>query len=157
MDAYLAFKWLHIVSSTILFGTGVGTAAQMWLAHMRGDVAAIATVTRNVVFVDWIFTGTSAVIQPLSGLMLIVLVGYDLWESWLVITYLLYVLTAFCWFRVVWLQIQIRNIAAEARDGATALPPIYYAYMRQWFWLGWPAFTSLMIVFALMIGRPALW
>ena len=157
MDAYLSFKWLHIVSSTILFGTGIGTAAQMWLAHVRGDVSAIATVTRNVVFVDWIFTGTSAVIQPLSGLVLIVLVGYDLWESWLVLTYGLYVLTAICWFRVVWLQIQIRNLACEARDKTTTLPEAYHAYMRQWFWLGWPAFLSLMIVFGLMIGRPTLW
>jgi len=157
MDAYLFFKWLHIVSSTILFGTGIGTAAQMWLAHLRGDVPAIATVTRNVVFVDWIFTGTSAVIQPLSGLMLIVLAGYDLWESWLVLTYGLYVLAAICWFRVVWLQIQIRNIATVARDGQTSLPPDYYLYMRQWFWLGWPAFISLVIIFGLMVGRPLLW
>ena len=157
MDAYLSFKWLHIVSSAILFGTGIGTAAQMWLAHVRGDVSAIATVTRNVVFLDWIFTGTSAVIQPLSGLVLIVLVGYDLWESWLVLTYGLYVLTGLCWFRVVWLQIQIRNFATVARDRRTALPEAYHNYMRQWFWLGWPAFISLMIVFGLMIGRPTLW
>lgn len=157
MDAYLFFKWVHIVSSTILFGTGIGTAAQMWLAHLRGDVPAIATVTRNVVLVDWIFTGSSAVIQPLSGLMLIVLVGYDLWDSWLMLTYGLYVLAAVCWFRVVWLQIQVRNIATAARDQHSALPARYHYYMRQWFWLGWPAFISLVIIFGLMVGRPALW
>lgn len=29
LDLYLLTKWLHILSSTVLFGTGIGTAFQM--------------------------------------------------------------------------------------------------------------------------------
>ena len=157
MDAYLTAKWVHILSSTILFGTGIGTAAQMWLTHLKGDVRSIATVSANVVFVDWVFTTTSGVVQPISGLILIYLVGYSLWESWLVVTYILYVITGLCWFRVVWLQIQARNLAAAAVAAKTDLPPAYHRHMRQWFLLGWPAFLSLVVVFVLMVAKPELW
>jgi uncharacterized membrane protein len=29
--------------------------------------------------------------------------------------------------------------------------------MQLWFWLGWPAFASLLAVFWLMVDKPALW
>jgi len=56
VDSYLWLKWLHVLSSTVLFGTGIGTAFQMGFAHRRGDVRAIAVVARNVVLADWLFT-----------------------------------------------------------------------------------------------------
>ncbi len=113
-DPYLWLKWLHVVSAAVLFGTGLGTALQMWLAHLRRDPRAIAVVARNVVLVDWLFTASSGVIQPLSGFGLVTLAGFDPWSSWLVISYGLYALAALCWFRVVWLQIRVRDIAAAA-------------------------------------------
>jgi Predicted integral membrane protein (DUF2269) len=33
MDALLILKWLHILSATVLFGTGLGTAAHLWMTH----------------------------------------------------------------------------------------------------------------------------
>jgi len=32
---YLTLKWIHILSSTLLFGTGLGIAFFMWVAHLR--------------------------------------------------------------------------------------------------------------------------
>jgi uncharacterized membrane protein len=156
-DPYLWLKWLHILSATVLFGTGLGSALHMWLTHLRRDPRAMAVVARNVVLVDWLFTATSGAVQPLSGFGLVYLGGADPFESWLVITYLLYALVALCWFPVVWLQTRVRDIAAAAVADEVALPPEYHRYMRAWFWLGWPAFASLLAVFALMVMRPALW
>ena len=156
-DPYLWLKWLHIMSATVLFGTGLGTALQMWMTHLRRDSRAIAAVARNVVLIDWLFTATSGVVQPLSGLGLIYLSGADPWSSWLVVSYLLYTVAALCWFRVVWLQIRVRDIAAAAVADGQGMPPSYDRCMRAWFWLGWPAFASLLAVFALMVMRPALW
>ena len=68
---YLLLKWVHVLSSTVLFGFGAGTAWYLWSAHRTGDPATIASVGRMVVRADWIFTGSSGVIQPLSGLMLL--------------------------------------------------------------------------------------
>ena len=156
-DPYLWLKWLHVVSATVLFGTGLGTALHMWLAHLRRDPRAIAVVARNVVLVDWLFTATSGVVQPLSGFGLVTLSAADPFESWLVTSYLLYAVAALCWFPVVRLQMRVRDIAAAAVSDGTPLPLEYDRCMRAWFWLGWPAFASLLAVFALMVMRPVLW
>ncbi len=36
----------------------------------------------------------------------------------------------------------------------TALDERYWAYARAWFWLGVLAFTSIIVVFWLMIAKP---
>lgn len=154
MDAYFVAKWVHILSSTILFGTGIGTALHMWLTHLNGDVRAIAVVARNVVRADWWFTTPAAILQPLSGAYLIYLVGYDWKEPWLHWSYALYLIALICWLPVVWLQIRARNLAVEAAEAGFGLPPQYYRYMRIWFALGWPAFIGLVGIFYLMVAKP---
>lgn len=154
MTAYLSLKWLHILSATVLFGTGLGTALHMWLSHLRGDVRAIASTARNVVLVDWLFTATSGVVQLATGIALIVVTGHDPFSTWLLWSYALYALAFACWAPVVWLQIRIRDMAVQAAEAERALPADYFRYMRYWFWLGWPAFIGLLAVFYLMIFRP---
>ncbi len=157
IDSYLWLKWLHILSSTVLFGTGLGTAFQMWSAHTRGDVRGIAVVARNVVLADWLFTLPAGVVQPVTGLMLAARAGIDLSTSWLVATYLLYALAFVCWVPVVVLQIRVRDLAAQAADANRPLPADYHRAMRLWFVLGWPAFIALLVVFLLMIAKPDRW
>ena len=50
---YLSLKWLHILSSVLLLGTGFGTAYYLYFANRSRDVAALAVVTRLVVRADW--------------------------------------------------------------------------------------------------------
>lgn len=157
LDAYLWLKWLHILSSTVLFGTGLGTAFQMWFAHRRGDPAAIAVVARNVVLADWLFTLPAGIVQPATGLALVMRSGVPPFTSWLAVTYALYALAFACWVPVVILQLRVRDLAAEAVHAAAALPREYYSAMRWWFSLGWPAFIALVVIFLLMVGKPDLW
>lgn len=156
-DPYKILEWLHILSSTILFGTGIGTAFQMWMAHRRRDPQAIAVVARNVVLADWLFTLPAGIVQPVTGFSMVIVAGYDPLDSWLVAAYGLYVLALGCWLPVVVLQMRARDLAAEAAAHNTPLPPDYDRIMRQWFWLGWPAFIALVVVFWLMVGKPQLW
>lgn len=157
IDSYLWMKWLHILSSTVLFGTGIGTAFQMWFAHLRGDVRGIAVVARNVVLADWLFTLPAGILQPVTGLALTVQGGLDPTASWLVATYALYVLAFVCWVPVVVLQIRARDLAARAVALRQPLPPDYYSAMRLWFALGWPAFIALVVIYLLMVAKPNLW
>lgn len=157
MEVYLLVKWLHIVSSTVLFGFGAGTAWYLWNAHLTGDAALIAKVGRMVVKADWIFTGTSGVAQPASGVMLVKLAGYSLVEPWLLAAYALYVLAFACWVPVVWLQIKAQRLAQQAADTGAALSADYRRAMRLWFALGWPAFAGLTAVFWLMVAKPVFW
>jgi uncharacterized membrane protein len=156
MDPYLVAKWLHILSSTVLFGTGIGTAFQMvWAMHSQ-DTRVISKVARGVVMADWLFTTPAGVLQPATGLWLIYLQGWSLTEPWLIATYLLYALAFICWAPVVHLQIRIRDLAAEANRTGAPLPDAAKRVYRIWFALGWPAFAALMIIFWLMVSKPDL-
>lgn len=157
LDAYLWLKWLHVLSSTVLFGTGLGTAFQMWFAHRRGDPAAIVVVARNVVLADWLFTLPAGIVQPITGIALVLATGLNPFASWLVATYALYLLAFVCWVPVVILQLQVRLIAEAAVRAGAALPADYHRAMRLWFALGWPAFIALVVIFLLMVAKPDLW
>lgn len=157
MDPYLTAKWLHILSSTVLFGTGIGTAFQMVWAMQTGDAKSVHTVARGVVWADWIFTTPAGFLQPLTGLWLIWLQGWSLWEDWLIATYGLYLLAFICWAPVVKLQIEIRDLSGEAVLTGEDLPTEAKRKYRIWFALGWPAFIALTIVFWLMVHKPSIW
>ena len=157
VDPYLAVKWLHVLSSTALFGFGAGTAWYFWNAHRSGDPATIAAVGKMVVTADWIFTGTSGIAQPVTGIVLVRLAGWSPFEPWLIVTYGLYALAFVCWVPVVWLQIKATRLAREAVETHMPLGPDYRRAMRWWFALGWPAFLGLVGVYWLMITKPQLW
>jgi uncharacterized membrane protein len=151
---YFTLKTIHIFSATLLFGTGIGSAYYMLRAHLSNDVHAIAVTTRHVVAADWLFTTTSGIVQPITGVWIALHMGWPLTHKWILISLILYLLAGACWLPVVWLQYQIRDMASVAVTNGTPLPPLYYRYMRIWFWLGWPAFISLVIVFFLMVFKP---
>jgi uncharacterized membrane protein len=154
IELYLALKVAHIISATILFGTGLGTALHFWLAHRSGNAAAIAVVARTVVLADFALTTPAGIVQPLTGIALAHLAGWSLLASWLVATYALYLLAFACWAPVVVLQIRARDLAAQAARRGERLPPGYHRIMHWWFALGWPAFLALIAVFALMVAKP---
>jgi len=151
---YVVVKWLHILSSTFLFGTGIGSAWYMLFANISRDVRAIAVVARNVVIADWIFTATTAVIQPLTGFYMIHLAGYPLHSKWIMWSIALYVLAGACWLPVVWIQMRLRDLSAEAVRNDTALPPQYWRYFKTWVALGVPAFIAFVVIFWLMVAKP---
>ena len=152
---YIAVKWLHILSSTLLFGTGIGSAFYMLLTSLSRDVRAIAVVSRHVVLADWLFTTPTIILQPLTGFYLIYLAGYPLTSAWIVWSIVLYFVAGACWLPVVWLQIKMQGFAREAVANGAELSATYWRYLRIWVLLGIPAFVSLVIVFYLMVAKPA--
>ena len=152
---YATAKWLHILSSTLLFGTGLGSAFYMFFASRTRDPRVIAVVVRHVVIADYLFTLTTAIFQPLSGFYLAYLAGIPLGSAWIVWSTLLYLVAGACWLPVLWLQIRMRNMAQRAVTDREDLPPLYWRYFRRWILLGIPAFISLVVVFFLMVAKPA--
>jgi len=151
---YVVLKWLHIVSSTLLFGTGIGSAWYMLFANVSRDVRAIAVVAKYVVVADWLFTATTAILQPLTGFYMIHLAGYPLHSKWIMWSMILYVIAGACWLPVVWLQIRMRDLAAQAVRLDTPLPALYWRYFRIWVFLGLPAFAAFIVIFWLMVAKP---
>lgn len=151
---YLTVKWVHVLSSTILFGTGIGTAFYLFFCAQTRDAVVVAAVTRYAVIADWLFTATTMVLQPLSGYYLIRLTGIPLTSRWIAWSFALYVIAALCWLPVVWLQIRMRDLAILAAAGAQELPARYWALRRVWFALGVPALLAFLAIFYLMIAKP---
>src|SRR5687768_2751113 len=118
---YLIVKWLHILSSTFLFGTGIGSAFYMLFASLSRDTRAIAVVTKHVVIADWLFTTPTIVLQPLTGFYLMHLAGFPLMTPWILHSLGLYILAGACWLPVVWMQIRMRNMAQQAARAGTEI------------------------------------
>ncbi len=152
---YLLTKWVHILSSTVLFGTGLGSAFYMFFASLSRDPRVVATVVRYVVIADWCFTTPTVILQPLSGFYMVHLAGYPLTSTWLLWSIILFLVAGAAWLPVVWMQIQMRRMAKESLANGTALPQQYWTYLRRWVALGVVAFAALVIVFYLMVLKPA--
>lgn len=156
MNTYLFIKYLHILSATILFGTGIGIAFFKWTADRSADVRVIRIVCERVVLADWLFTTPAVVLQAVTGFGLAHLAGYPLRTGWILHAFCLYLFAGACWLPVVWLQIRMRAMARLADEASQPMPALYGAYARVWFWLGVPAFTALIAVYWLMVFKPAL-
>ena len=143
MTAYLLIKWLHVLSSVVLVGTGFGTAYFMFFANRSGSVAAQAVVARLVVRADGWFTTPCVVIQPVTGMVLAHLAGWPLTTPWLTLSLLLFGLAGACWLPVLWLQRRMAAMAQTATATGAAVPDLYWRYARRWEWLGWPAFVAV--------------
>ena len=155
MSGYLLVKWLHILSSVVLVGTGLGSAFYMFFGNRSGSVAAQAVISRLVVRADWWFTTPAAVFQPLSGLWLAHAAGWPLSTPWLLLALLLYAFAGACWLPVVWLQLRMARMAHEAARDGTPLPAAFDRYRRWWEGLGYPAFVAMLAIFYLMVAKPA--
>ena len=150
---YFVLKYLHVLGATVLLGTGAGIAFFMLLAHRTGDAATVAAVARMVVVADFVFTASAVVVQPVTGVALALLVGYPLWQGWLLVSIILYLVTGAFWLPVVWMQVRMRDLATDAAAGARPLPPQYHRLFRLWFVCGIPAFGAVLAIFWLMITR----
>lgn len=157
MTTYLVVKWIHVLSSVVLVGTGFGTAFYMFFANRSGSLEAQAVVSRLVVRADWWFTTPAVLVQPASGLYLAHLAGWPLTTPWLALSIGLFVVTGALWLPVVWLQVRMAAMAAAARAGSGELPDSYRRHARCWEALGYPAFVAMLAVFYLMVAKPALW
>lgn len=156
MTIEIALRWVHIMGSCVLLGTGAGIAFFMVMAHRTGQPATIAAVARIVVIADTVFTATAVGAQPITGIGLAAELGWNLTEPWLMASIVLYVLTGLFWLPVVWIQIRLRDLATTAAEAGTPLPERYHKLYRIWFACGFPAFAAVMAIVWLMLARPVL-
>lgn len=150
---YLLLKWIHILSATILFGTGIGSAFYMFMANRSKDVASIYFAVRHVVIADWLFTTPAVIVQFLSGIALVHVVGYSYSEFWITWGLILYFFVGACWVPVVWMQIKMRDMVKHAVETGEPLPERYWKLDKWWIFLGSLAFPAILIVFYLMVFR----
>lgn len=150
---YLLVKYLHVLSSTVLFGTGIGSAFYLLTSSLHRDPRVVAVVAGFVVIADWLFTAITVVLQPVTGFWMMHLGAMPASTPWLAWSIGLYALAVACWLPVVWLQVRMRDLARAAATQDVALPAAYWRAFRWWIALGIPAFFAFVAVFYLMVVK----
>ncbi len=154
---YLVLKTLHVLGATVILGTGTGIAFFMLMAHRSRDAAFIAQTARLVVIADMLFTATSVIAQPITGLLLMRQTGDSFKESWLAVSLGLYVVAGAFWLPVIWMQIRMRDLALSAASENSPLPAQYHRLFHLWFLFGLPGFGAILAIIILMVAKPALY
>jgi len=107
-----------------------------------------------VVIADMLFTLAAVILQPVTGGLLMMLSSTSFAERWLSASLVLYALAGLFWIPVIFMQIEMRDLASAAAAGSQPMPPRYFTLFRRWFWFGIPGFSSVMIILWLMIAKP---
>ena len=154
MTIYFLVKYLHVLGAIVILGTGTGIAFFMLMAHRSRDAAFIARTAGVVVIADMLFTLSAVILQPLSGGLLMALSATSLTARWLLASLVLYAAAGLFWVPVVFMQIEMRNLARQAVAHGRSLPARYFTLFRRWFLFGIPGFGSVMIILWLMIAKP---
>ncbi len=154
MTLYFIIKYLHVLGAIVILGTGSGIAFFMLMAHRSGDADFIARTASTVVIADMLFTLSAVIAQPITGGVLMTLSSTSSSEGWLATSLALYAVGGLFWVPVIFMQIEMRNLARVAAEKDGALPPRYFALFRRWFLFGIPGFGSVMIILYLMIAKP---
>lgn len=147
---YLTVKLIHIISATLLFGTGLGSAFYMFMTYQSGNMNAMAETNRIVVLADLYFTTPTIIIQLLTGLYLLNYLHIEWTSPWSLSVLGLYLFVGACWLPVVWLQIELRNKATQLQKPDT----LYKLQMKIWMILGLMAFPAVIILYAFMVYKP---
>ena len=144
---------IHIISVILLLGVGTGSAFYKFMADRSGNLEVIVHTNKMVVFADWLFTTPSAILQPLTGIMLMNLRGYSWQTPWLFVSIILYVFAGILWLVAVYLQIKMKNMALIAQQEKSFLGEAYFQLVKYWILLGVFSFFSMGVIFYLMINR----
>jgi uncharacterized membrane protein len=147
-------EYLHVLGAIVILGTGTGIAFFMLMAHRSGNAEFIARTAATVVIADMLFTLTAVLLQPVTGALLMMLSSTSLSERWLLASLALYAIAGLFWVPVIFMQIEMRDLARLAAEKDQPLPPRYFALFRRWFLFGIPGFGSVMIILWLMIAKP---
>ncbi len=107
-----------------------------------------------VVSADFLFTLSSVLLQPVTGGLLMWLSATSITEGWLMTSLALYALAGLFWVPVIFMQIEMRDLARAAVAANAPLPPRYFTLFGRWFLFGIPGFGSVMAILWLMIAKP---
>ncbi|GAA6182147.1 MULTISPECIES: DUF2269 family protein [unclassified Shimia] len=152
---YEILLFLHVLGATVLLGTGAGIAFFMVMSNRSKDPKLIAHVAGIVVFADMVFTASAAIVQPITGYLLAREVGWSLLEGWVLLSLALYILVGAFWLPVVWMQMQMRDLAIAAQSAGVPLPARYHKLYSWWFAFGFPAFGAVLAIVWLMLTKPS--
>jgi len=155
LNLIFAIKFVHVLAAAAMFGTWLGIAAFMALAHRSGNTSVVALVANFAVSVEKIIMIAAIALQPISGQALSSAIGLaPLEEFWLTTSLVLYAAVIVAWFAALRIEIRIRNLARQAALDGVKLPAEYRRLYRLYCRIAWPALAVVVVLFLLMVWQP---
>ena len=151
--SYDTLIFIHITSVILLLGVGGGSAFYKFMADRSKNLEVIVHTNKMVVLADWLFTTPSAILQPLTGIMLINLMEIPLSTPCLLISLILYTFAGVLWLIALYLQIRMKDMALLAYKEKKILGIEYFKLVNYWIWLGAFSFFAMSGVFYLMVFK----
>lgn len=152
-------RWFHVLGACVLIGTGSGIAFFMFMANRTSNPAIILHTASVVVIADLVFTASAVILQPVSGVLLAMEIGWNLMDGWIILSISLYVFIGLFWLPVVFIQMEMKKEANFAFENNRELNARYHRLYKIWFACGLPAFSAILMIVWLMVTKPsfALW
>ena len=147
MDYHL-LKIIHILSATVMIGTGAGSAFYLYITYKKSQFSTVRDVLKFVIIADMIFTTPSVITQLITGLMLSDILGFTgtVWY-WVVLSIGFVILIL--WLIAAFIQVKMKKLIEDK----TELPPQFHRLMNAWFYLGIPSFLGAIYLYYLMIYK----
>ncbi len=145
---YFLLKLIHILSATLMIGTGLGSAFYLYLTYKKSAVQTVKEVLNFVILADTIFTTPSVIIQLITGIMLSDLLGL-LYTDWFWLVLAVSVIVLVLWLRAAFIQFKLKKLLEEENK----LSPKFHHLMNIWFILGVPSFGGAIYLYYLMVYR----
>lgn len=146
---YQVIKLIHIISTTIMFGTGLGSAFYLFYTYKFSKFSTLKDVLNIVIIADYIFTIPSVILQLTTGLLLSYFLG--LFSSkWFLIVLILSFIVFGLWIKAVFLQLKMKKTLKCENE----LNHKFHKQMMEWIFLGILAFFGTMLIFYLMVFKP---
>lgn len=146
--SYQLLKLIHILSATLMIGTGLGSAFYLFLSYKRSQVSTVKEVLKLVILADTIFTTPSVIVQLITGVLLSNMLNltYTNW-FWVVISVSFIVLVL--WIRAAFIQVKLKKILEQENK----ISEKFHSLMNVWFYLGVPSFLGSIFLYYLMVYK----
>lgn len=148
-----ALKALHVLAACLFFGAGLASAWYKLRASRAPSVAVVAWMDREVVLADWLFTIPSGLLLPITGFAMVHGYGLPLSTPWVLYALVGFTLAGLTWLPAAALQLQMRQLSAEALAAGTPLPADWFVAQRRWALLGLPSFLAAVSTLWVMVTK----
>lgn len=147
-------RLIHVLSSALMFGVGVGAFWFVTTAATAREPAALAVVTRNAVGAELAIGVPVAIVQPLTGWLLMRQLGYSFNSAWFWSVVAVYMVTGIAWVYLVKSEFRLRALAAPM-TAMDCVPELAAALgrVRQ---LAITTLAGVLVLFWLMVFRPGI-
>ena len=148
---YQLLKLIHILSATLMIGTGLGSAFYLFFTYKKAKASTVKEVLKLVVLADSIFTLPSVIVQLITGIFLSNMMNM-MFTKWFWIVIIVSVIVLVLWVIAVFIQYKLKRLLDEKEE----ITSQFHGLMKQWYYLGVFSFSGSIFLYYLMVYKPFL-